>query len=92
MCPLQVPKLFLKEWAIVQAESTLSGAMLPPGVIPAVIVQTFSLQHRDKAGPTAYEHLAVQQACHQLLTNVSFACIFAYLLVRPVRGCKRVMI
>ncbi|DBA84180.1 TPA: hypothetical protein ACH3X1_006644 [Trebouxia sp. C0004] len=65
---VKVPRDLLKDYAIVQAEGTLSGVALPPGVTPAM-VQTFSMQGRDKTSPTAYEHMAVQRACHQLLSN-----------------------
>ncbi|KAL0022201.1 hypothetical protein WJX77_005622 [Trebouxia sp. C0004] len=68
MCEITVPRDLLKDYAIVQAEGTLSGVALPPGVTPAM-VQTFSMQGRDKTSPTAYEHMAVQRACHQLLSN-----------------------
>ena len=77
---VKVPRDLLKDYAIVQAEGTLSGVALPPGVTPAM-VQTFSMQERDKTSPTAYEHMAVQRACHQLLSNVSVsfvvACVFS---------------
>ena len=66
----QVPRDVLKDWAIVQAEGPLAGMELPPGLPPAM-VQTFSLQARQpSASPSAYEHMAVHQACSQLLSNV----------------------
>lgn len=39
------------------------------------MVQTFSMQPRDKTSPTAYEYMAVQRACHQLLSNVSIRAV-----------------
>ena len=76
---VKVPRDLLKDYAIVQAEGTLSGVALPPGVTPAM-VQTFSMQERDKSSPTAYEHMAVQRACHQLLSNVSTSFVIACVL------------
>lgn len=67
---IQVPRQFLKDWAIVQEEGTLRDVALPPGMT-ATMVQTFSMQPRDKTSPNANEHMAVQQACHHLLSNVS---------------------
>ena len=67
---MQVPRELLKVWAIVQAQGTLSGVTLPAG-IQSTMVQTFSLQPRTDSSPTAFEHMAVQQACQQLLSNVS---------------------
>ena len=66
---MQVPREVLREWAIVQAEGSLTGVVLPAGMAPTT-VQTFSLQARTKSSPTPLEHMAVQQACHQLLSNV----------------------
>lgn len=67
---LQVPRDLLQDWAIIQAEGPLTGVELPPGLPPAM-VQTFMLQARQPNGsPAAYEHMAVQQACSQLLSNV----------------------
>ncbi len=76
---VKVPRDLLKDYAIVQAEGTLSGVALPPGVTPAM-VQTFSMQARDKTSPSAYEHMAVQRACHQLLSNVSMSFVVAFVL------------
>lgn len=46
-----------------QGEAALSGLM----------VQTFTLQPRDQGSSSAFEHMAVQQACHRLLSNVNIA-------------------
>ena len=59
----QVPREMLKEWAVVQGEATLRG----------VLVQTFTLQPRKQGSSSPFEHMAVQQACHRLLSNVSSA-------------------
>ena len=67
---VQVPRDLLKDWSIVQSEGSAAGLELPPGLPPA-LVQTFTLQARAlQSSPTAYEHMAVQQACSQLLSNV----------------------
>lgn len=67
---MQVPRDLLKVWSIVQSEGSAAGVELPPGLPPAM-VQTFTLQaRRQHSVPSAYEHLAVQQACSQLLSNV----------------------
>ena len=67
---VQVPRDLLKDWSIVQSEGDAAGMELPPGLPPAM-VQLFTLQARQQHSvPSAYEHLAVQQACHQLLSNV----------------------
>ena len=76
---VKVPRDLLRDYAIVQAEGTLSGVALPPGVTPSM-VQTFSMQERDKSSPTAYEHMAVQRACHQLLSNVSMSLVIVCVL------------
>ena len=67
---MQVPRKLLKDYAIVQGETSVSQAALPPGY-SSTVVQTFSMQDRGQSAPTAYEHMAVQQACHRILSNVS---------------------
>ncbi|KAL3131191.1 hypothetical protein ABBQ38_000492 [Trebouxia sp. C0009 RCD-2024] len=61
MCEILVPRELLKGWAVVQGEATLSG----------VVVQTFTLQPRKQGSSSPFEHMAVQQACHLLLSNQS---------------------
>ena len=81
---VQVPRDLLKDWSIVQSEGSAAGLELPPGLPPA-LVQTFTLQARaPQSSPTAYEHMAVQQACSQLLSNVRLA-----QLICPYVWCLR---
>ena len=67
---MQVPREVLRDWAIVQSEGSLTGVVLPAGMAPTM-VHTFSLQPRSKSSPSPFEHMAVQQACHQILSNVT---------------------